>query len=192
MRIRDVLTVILILITILYTGVKAQEVDSEFPVLKGLYFGQKVPGFNPEQFANGIVNTPMGMHGNIVFSPDLKEACWHPDEPKGLYCSENKDGYWTKPHEISFVENYMHDAPCYSHDGKKLFFIAGNIGSQGKTENEKFYFVERRKNGWSKPNQLSPIFDVFNIHWQFSLDQEDGLYFGGKIEGSNEKGDIWY
>ena len=86
----------------------------------------------------------------------------------------------------------MHDAPCYSQDGKKLYFLAGNIGASGKTEKEKFHFVERDESGWGKPKPLSPVFDSFNLHWQFSLDQENGVFFGGVKEGSTEKGDIWY
>jgi hypothetical protein len=97
----------------------AQQQSSQTNPISGVYMGQKIPGMSPEYFAEGFVNTPMDMHGNIVFTPDLSEAIWHPDQPEGLYLSRLVNGAWTTPREISFVKGLMHDAPCYSSDGQR-------------------------------------------------------------------------
>src|SRR5512137_706829 len=75
----------------------AQQKAFEHPIPGSSYFGQKVPQTQPELFAPGVVNTPMHMHGNIVFAPELNEAFWHPDEPKGLYFSRMDSGKWMTP-----------------------------------------------------------------------------------------------
>ncbi len=161
------------------------------PVLIGEYMGQKPPGTTPEFFAEGFVNTPMDMHGQIVFTPDLKEAFWHPDRPKGLYFSKMEDEVWTAPAEISFVEGLMHDAPCYSVDGNKLFFAAAVIGASGMTESDRFYHVERAGGGWSKARPVDSVFDAFSLHWQFSVAADGSIYFGGNPKGTEGRSDIW-
>jgi len=169
----------------------AQEQASQPGTLRGPYMGQKAPGSTPEYFADGFVNTPMNMHGNIVFSPDGNEAFWHPDEPKGLYHSKLTAGVWTAPEEVSFADGEMHDAPCYSHDGRRLYFSAGPLSPPGKTEQERFYCVEREADGWSQARLLDTVFDAFSVHWQFSVDRSGGLYFGGKQIGEDIRADIW-
>ncbi|MFH2048993.1 MAG: hypothetical protein ABIJ12_06075 [bacterium] len=170
----------------------AQQQPSQINPFSGVYIDQTIPGTTPKFFAEGFVNTPMDMHGNIVFTPDLKEAIWHPDEPKGLYISRNVEGVWSTPEEISFVSGFMHDAPCYSVDGKLLYFMAGAIGSSSKTENEKLYVVERKGDTWTGAKILDTVFDSYSMHWQFSLDSKGNLYFGGNQKGIEERSDIWY
>lgn len=53
-----------------------QAVSKEFPILKGSYFGQKVPGTTPEVFMPQLFNIYKYIHGKLVFSPDGKEAFW--------------------------------------------------------------------------------------------------------------------
>jgi hypothetical protein len=177
------------LILVLTAIVSAQQ---QTPEVSGAYMGQDPPGEIPEYFAEGFVNTPMDMHGNIVFTPDLSEAVWHPDQPKGLYMSRLVNGEWTTPREISFVNELMHDAPCYSADGSRLYFSAAIIGISGMSENARFYFVDREGKGWSDAQLLDTIFDSFSIHWQFSVDSVGGLYFGGNPNGEKTHADIWF
>ena len=185
-----VLTTVLICLATSIT-LQAQETATPPAPLKGDYMGQKPPGNAPEFFAEGFVNTPMDMHGQIVFTPDLKEAFWHPDRPQGLYFSKIENGVWTTPREINFVEGLMHDAPCYSADGNKLFFAAAVIGAPGMTESDRYYFVERAGDGWSKARPVDSVFDAFSLHWQFSVAADGSIYFGGNPRGTQGRSDIW-
>lgn len=72
MKTRHILALLCTLTIHVFYGLKSQEIASDFPRLTSTYLGQKTPGREPELFAEGIVNTPIGMHGNIVFSPDGK------------------------------------------------------------------------------------------------------------------------
>jgi hypothetical protein len=159
--------------------------------LQGIYMGQTPPGATPQFFAEGFVNTPMDMHGQIVFTPDLEEACWHPDQPKGLYFSKITNGVWSTPREMSFVDGLMHDAPCYSADGGQLFFAAAVIGASGMTESDRLYSAYRTSDGWAEARSVDTVFDAFALHWQFSVAVDGSIYFGGNPKGSKDKSDIW-
>ena len=170
---------------------QAEQLSPATESVSGAYMGAAHPGTTPEYFADGFVNTPMDMHGNIVFAPHLDEAVWHPDRPKGLYLSRLMNGVWTSPREISFVNDLMHDAPCYSGDGNPLFFAAAKIGKSGMTEDDRVYFVDRKDDGWTEARLLDTVFDSYAMHWQFSLDKSDNLYFGGNPKGIEARSDIW-
>ncbi len=48
---------------------------NNFPIFKGVYFGQTLPAIIPEIFAPGIVSTGME-ESTITFTPDGKECYW--------------------------------------------------------------------------------------------------------------------
>jgi hypothetical protein len=114
------------------------------------------------------------------------------DQPRGLYLSRLVNGGWTTPREVSFVDGLMHDAPCYSADGNRLFFSAAKIGTSGMSENSRFFYVDRDGEGWTKAQLLDTVFDSFSIHWQFSVDSSGNLYFGGNPKGDKARADIWF
>jgi len=172
----------------------------EFPLLESEYLGQKEPGLKPELFAEGIVSTHRNVYGNIVFSPDFKEACWTPNEPGndhqhgGLIISKVKDGRWSPSEEVFFLdpESYSHRSPFYSYDGNRLYFQGyRKTGVRSFDQKEKFYFVAKTENTWSEPSLLDTIFNNYGMHWQFSLDRKNNLYFGGKNRSIENSGGIY-
>ena len=46
--------------------------------------------------------------------------------------------------------------------------------------------------GWSEPELLTNSLNVFNVHWQFSVDKDGNLYFGGKQSGIDDKAEIYF
>ena len=178
---------------------KADKSPQEFPLLESEYLGQKEPGLKPELFAEGIVSTHRNVYGNIVFSPDFKEACWTPNDGSmihwhgGIITSKYMNGTWTAPKEISYLDDsYSHRSPFYSYDGKRLYFQGHLKDNQGFDQIEKFYCVSKTKEGWSEPTLLDPIFEIYSMHWQFSLDNNDNLYFGGKLRGKENSAGIYF
>jgi len=170
-----------------------------FPLLESKYLGQKEPGLTPEVFAQGLVSSHRGVYGNIVFSPDFKEACWTPNDgietqwQGGLITSKYMNGTWTAPKEISFLdENYSHRSPFYSCDGARLYFQGHLKENQGFDQKEKFYVVKKTEGGWSEPALLDTIFDKYSMHWQFSLDKNNNLYFGGKLRAKENSEGIYF
>ncbi len=179
---------------------KADISSQEFPLLESEYLGQKEPGLKPKLFAEGIVSTHRNVYGNIVFSPDFKEACWTPNESGndhqhgGLIISKVKDGRWSPPQEVFFLDSksYSHRSPFYSYDGNRLYFQGyRKTGVRSFDQKEKFYFVTKTEDGWSEPSLLDTIFNKYSMHWQFSLDRKNNLYFGGRNRNIENSGGIY-
>ena len=120
----------------------------KFPVLKGVYLGQKEPGMTPQLFAPGIISSNLNEHSMLVFTPDGNEVNSEeydmqpyiaPDESyiiisrlciegKDLYISFKKnDGSWTKAKNMGERINSEADEfnPYVSPDGKYFFFSRG-------------------------------------------------------------------
>jgi hypothetical protein len=180
------------LVFLLNLGMEATAQQDNFPTLTSKYLGQKEPGSNPELFAPGLVSIGEGVHGNIVFNSDFTEAAWHPNytvNSKSLiYIMKYKNGKWHAPIEFFLKEGFNYSEPFYSYDGSRLYYLSGQESATGNAENEKIYFVERKGEGWSDPKFLSHNLPAF--HWQFSLDRDNNLYYGGK--SADKKGEIYF
>jgi outer membrane protein OmpA-like peptidoglycan-associated protein len=103
-----------------------------------------------------------------------------------LYCSEKKDGQWQLAQPMNEINTpYNEGAPCFSADGKILFYAAcaeGPDRQYGPTRRgygscDIFYCVFRNGH-WSKPMNVGP--PVSTADWEsqpsFSSDGKD-LYF---------------
>lgn len=121
---------IISLLLALVINISAQQ--SEFPILTGIYLGQKPPGKTPELFTPGIISVDENSeHSAAVFSPDGKEVFWctnvnwYTDEGRAdnlrLYTMKEVDGQWTVPRPAPFVKNIRVERPVFSPDGNYLF-----------------------------------------------------------------------
>ena len=167
---------------------------THFPALVGEYFGQKVPGLDPELFAPGIVSAHYRFHSSIIFSPDGKEAFWtvlFPPRDSGygtgkLMTSIIMNNNWTYPKLAPFNEQYRGDVPFFHPDGNKLFFISRRPfkqGAQGGKEN--IWYIEKKDGKWSAPKPIGLAVNSKQMHWQFSIDKYGNLLY------SSDKG-IYY
>jgi hypothetical protein len=140
----------------------AQQVESDFPVLKGPYLGQKPPGMIPEIFAPGIVSVGKYSEFVCIFTPDAMECvfdCYGDDEyQKGVvFTSRVENGRWIKPeiHELfeKFGEVFL---PTLSPDGEYWFFMSKTLpvpeGAKGVLP---MYFIKKTKTGWTKPEYFA-------------------------------------
>lgn len=151
---------------LLYSEGSAQQ--SNFPVLRGPYLGQKAPGEIPEAFAPSILSSENAVHGCIAFYPDGKEIYWifHPptygQHPPAINFTKQVNGQWTKPGILEFSKGYGALNISIAPDGKKLFFDSNrpwpdSWGKQpaGNTlEPYKTWYVERSGSGWGEPKLL--------------------------------------
>ncbi len=180
----------------------ADESEQKFPELRGEYLGQKKSENRPRVFAVDIVSTKYMIHGNIVFSPDGKEAYWsgtYPSkgslEPKyQILTIKIENGKWSKPELASFCKiGYDDDCPFITPDGNKLFFLSRRSFTPGGENSikENIWFVTRKGNGWSNPEPLE-IVNSIDVHWQVSTDKMGNLYFGGIDPEGKQFSEIFY
>jgi hypothetical protein len=135
--------------------------QSDFPVLKGPYLGQKPPGKTPEIFLPGIVSTGAWEYGT-AFSPDGKEFYYAVSGAPYdvIVCMKEVGGVWTPPEVASFSGRYSEHDMNFSPDGKRLFFNSTRplTGEGEPREVEDLWFVTRTADGWSEPENLgSPV-----------------------------------
>ena len=133
--------------------------QSDFPVLKGPYLGQKPPGMTPEIFAPGIVSTGAWEYGT-AFSKDGKEFYYAiAGVPYNVIVAMKEvNGIWTKPKIASFSGMYDEHDMLFSADGKKLYYTSKRplkSGDNPEKENS-IWVVTKKEDGWSEPEKLGP------------------------------------
>jgi ankyrin repeat protein len=171
-----------------------------FPALEGDFLGQKPPAGGAELFAPGIVSSIWGLHSTAVFSPDGNEVYWAPMmtfpgetySSGGLLMMKRANGRWTAPARAPFSAPYVNDdVPFFSADGKRIYFISSRPLPDRASGGEAIWFADRTAAGWSEPRPLDATVNAHNMHWEFSVDKRENLYFGGQAADSRGLSDIY-
>lgn len=159
----------------LLTSSGADQGAQQFPALKGLYLGETPPGMTPKLFGKGIVSTSRGVHSTVTFSPTLDEAVWNDRDTICVMKMEN--GVWRAPRKIPFFRpNYGLDAPFYSFDGKRIYFLAGQLSPEGMSGDQDIWYISRTSDGWSEPILFDSVVNSVPIHWQISMTNKGDVY----------------
>ncbi len=171
-----------------------------FPELKGPFLGQKKPGRKPEVFARGIVSSRYGLHSNIAFSPDGREALWSimiPPRGRGYgsgktLVSREVDGRWTYPVEAVFGGVPLDDVPFFHPDGTKLYDMAIRpLTAGGKPGKENIWVWEKTYGAWGSPRPLDEVINNNSLHWQFGVNRKGDIYLTLNVPGSYGESDIY-
>ena len=163
-----------------------------FPELRGEYLGQKKPGRKAEAFAPGIVNVPMTLHSNIVFSPDGREALWSfAFDNNRTMVSRLENGRWTYPQQAVVQGIPLEDVPVFHPDGTALYDLArrrpypdGQKRQIDGRPKEDIWVWQRSGIELRNPRPLPEEVNSPRHHWQFALDRQGNIYFPATISGS--------
>jgi len=120
------LLLILFISTISVLSQETSKDKSDFPVLKGPYFGQKSTGMIPEAYAPKLLSDKYWWHSAPAFSPDGKEVTFSAFIKSEAYSErimymKMENGHWTLP-KVAPFSGYFEGGPCFSPDGNKIFF----------------------------------------------------------------------
>jgi len=191
---RKIIFIILILFTVINPGF-SQEISkdvSKFSNLKGIYFGQKPPGNLPELFAPEIFDAEHGYHTTVIFSPDLTEAIWSPMTREGmLMYTKMTNGIWAPPQKAIFGPISNADGGMFSPNANRLYFTSFYNPSNSELEAEHIWFVNRIREGWSKPELIDEVIRAHPTHWTFSFAKNGNLYFTSEKKGVRGEQDIY-
>lgn len=174
----------------------------KFPLLKGPYLGQPEPGDKPQMFALDIVSTRHMLHGDVVFTPDGREAYWSGTYPAAgsdkpeyqILMMEQADGTWGAPRLAPFCRvEYQDDCPFITPDGKRVFFLSRRPLKPGgpPADRENIWAAERKGSSWGEPVYQGDAVNSLSVHWQVSTDLDGNLYFGGQDPEGKTMGDIF-
>ncbi|MDH4271667.1 MAG: ankyrin repeat domain-containing protein [Candidatus Aminicenantes bacterium] len=171
-----------------------------FPEFKGPYLGQEKPGREPEVFAPGIVSGRYGLHSNVAFSPDGREAFWSimiPPRGRGYgsgktLVSREVGGRWTYPIEAVFDGIPLDDVAIFHPDGTKLYDMANRpLSPGGKPGKENIWEWNKSDGTWGHPRPLDEVINNNSLHWQFGVDRKGNIYLTLNIPGSYGESDIY-
>ena len=167
-----------------------QAEQSDLPIRRGPYLGQKPPGMTPEIFAPGIIS--MGyFERSVVFSPNQDELFFQ------LRClgfttvllhMTQKNGSWTEPETAFFsgIPEYSDDCPFYTYDGRHLFFISKRPLSDREDikKDSDIWMLPRIKEAWGEPLHAGRTLNsVFDDDYP-TLSRSNNLYFSSNREGN--------
>lgn len=162
----------------------AQVAESDFPILKGPYLGQKPPGITPELFAPGIVSIDKYSEFVCIFTPGAEECvfdCYGDDEYQegAIFTTRIENGKWIKPeiHKL-FAEFGDVFLPTLSPDGQYWFFTTKALPiPEGTQRIIPMYFMKKTETGWTEPKYFAQ-----STHASATLDGTVFLNSGRKIE----------
>ena len=173
---------ILIIATLMLLLTGCEEKD-DFPVLSGLYLGQKPPGLTPELFAPGIVPTDNNEHLFGFFNngtlflfdrtpADLEE--WAP----AVYRMELKDGKWTRPNASPYQEKPWYHYYTEAQEGEQVYFAwKGSLGDKTASPDVNIWRVRKTAEGWTEPSLLPSPVNLSDIDTYPSVADDGTLYF---------------
>ncbi len=191
MKLKMIHAGILLTIILIMIGFAQQD---DFPILKGLYLGQKPPGMTPEVFAPGIVSTGMGEF-NAAFSPDGREFYFSVNEPGGretMRFMMQQNDRWTSPLPAPFVSPQNDCDPIFSHDGRRLYFISTRPKKDGAASRDwDIWYVEKRGADWSDPINIGPPVNSDEDEYYVSLTKDETIYFASNRSGGLGSFDIY-
>ena len=129
--------------------------------LKGPYFGQKLPGLNPEVFAPGVISLSGRFEAALSFSAEFDEvffSAYYEGEETSIYFSKLEGGFWTPIKRANFTNGKKSEEmhPFVSPDGKRIYFTA----LDSSFTDEKIWYVDRLEDSSSDAIKLdSPVND---------------------------------
>jgi len=170
--------------------------QDDFPILKGPYLGQELPGMAPEIFAPGIISTEERYELNAVFSQKGDEFYYEistttqEEKEQGRYfyvimVTNMKNGVWAKPEIAPFSGKYSTMDMNFSPDGNRLYFCSDQPNPWDSSSKTHIWYVDRLDNGWSKPEILGPpIFSPECEQGQPTFAKDGTMYFRQNPHGS--------
>jgi len=164
-----------------------QQEINDVPILKGPYLGQTPPGLTPEIFAPGFISKKGYFEYPCSFSSDMTEMYYgvnmflEKEKEKYILCvKRKKDGSWSLPEKISFT-GFHESEPILTPDNSKLFFSVRTDLNKNKPHD--IWYVNREKDGWSKPIKLNSEINSNKYEYYASMSQNNKLYFTREGEG---------
>ena len=160
------------------------------------YLGQATPGTTPIVFSPEILGDYENKQ-SPVFSPDGKSlyiTIVTPPRDFSTYFMDKQNSHWIKPYIPDYFKQNNIRYPFVSPDGKKLFFVLGEIREEnGKMiYSSDIYTADIISTGvWGPPQKLGPTVNSGYHARSPSVTRDGTLYFYSDREGGMGGVDIY-
>lgn len=179
---------------ITHKTLEAQKNEPDFSQLKGPYLGQEPPGLTPKLFAPGIVTSDSN-EGCSGWGKNMEYFIFQRSvEGKSmLYIMNQKNGSWSAPEKIPFVDKYQLGDFTISPNGKTMVFASriyiDEIGFESDGAN--IWIVEKTETGWTEPKHIGLGINTKYHESYPCLTASDNLYFFSRRPGGYGDSDLY-
>ncbi len=151
--------------------------------VRGIYFGQALPGDTPVPFAPEILTSISAWVAGTAFSPDGTQmfvAVGAPDYSRArLYYSTRVNGEWTPVVAAPFASDFIYsNEPVFSADGKTLTFTGRKA-----TGPQDLWTVRYADQTWGAPVALPSPISSDAVEYRGSYMSDGTLYFTSTRSG---------
>lgn len=172
--------ILLLTFFLILSAFYSQDQNSNFPVLKGPYLGQPLPGTTPQIFAPGIISTA-GYEFAGTFSPDGKEYFFtrrptYEGSANRIYYTECKNSIWTEPCLAPFGKDVFEFLPHMTSSGDRLYFCSERPRKEDLQGN--VWYVEKITGKWSEAVYFHPASQI-KYSMFISSAKNGNLYLSG-------------
>ncbi|MDX1699168.1 MAG: hypothetical protein R3250_01060 [Melioribacteraceae bacterium] len=185
-----IFSVFLILVVLIF-GCNSENRESE---LTGEYIGQNLPNDSSEVFATGIVSTEFSVR-DATFSPDGDEFFYSIRGSSffSILHFTRKDNGWHGPIIAPFSGQYSDIEPCFSPDGKKLYFVSNRpLDADDKPKDYDIWYVEKENDLWSEAKNLGAPINTTANEFYPSFRSDGTLYFCANYATGIGGEDLYY
>ena len=156
-----------------------------FPVLRGSYLGQDLPGDKPVLFAPGMVSTGL-YERDVAIAPDGNEMAF--GLISGTFVviliSRRENGRWTKLEVAPFASDatFGHFEPHITPDGERMLFLTTRPPSGEDPKpgwfHQNIWAVDRiGEDSWGEPYDLGTPINTDDHEYYPSVTRDGSLYF---------------
>ena len=148
----------------------------------------------PVLFAPGTITTDIG-EGCSGWGNDMEYFIFQSwiDRKSRLYVMNKKNGVWSSPESLPFVDKYQVGDFTIAPDGKTLVFASNifieEIGSEGEGGN--IWIVEKTDTGWTEPKHIGLRINTKHHESYPCLTTNGNLYFFSRRPGGYGDSDLY-
>ncbi|QHT72135.1 hypothetical protein GXP67_22565 [Rhodocytophaga rosea] len=154
------------------------------------YLNQSPPGSTPQIFAPGIVSVKDRYEFGSVFTKDGKDFYFAIEEEKRprIECIKYENDKWSEPAKVLASDKYGYNDPFLSPDEQRLFFISDQaMDGKGDKKDIDIWYVERQKDGWSKPLNAGKEINSAHNEYYISFTKGGTMYYSSNKQAENVK-----
>jgi Tol biopolymer transport system component len=162
--------------------------------LKGDYLGQLLPKDSAEIFAENFISNEFNER-DMTISPNGNELFYSLKGSSNfaIICVKRINGIWQSPEVASFSGKYSDIEPCFSNDGKRLYFVSNRpLIENGEEKDFDIWFAEKSNDNWGIPQNLGEPVNTEANEFYPSFTNDGTIYFCAARKDSYGSEDLFY
>lgn len=147
--------------------------------ITGDYLGDPLPADNARLFAPGIVSIPYNVR-DFALSPAGDEIFFTLQSVTGMtiLTMKRNNNVWSYPEVAGFCNEFNSLEPCFSFDGKKLYFVSNRpLTPDGDEKDFDIWITEKVNDKWNEPVNIGDPVSTSANEFYPSLTKDGTLYF---------------